>query len=95
MFESGEDSLNKKYENTLQAGQDSGENPWAIGTRQESIGSVEAGEKRAQSVLLCALSRTVRLKCQGKFNLARGFSLFSILQRSLFCECLFSQWQLT
>lgn len=33
MFESGEDSLNKKYENTLHAGQDSGKNPWAIGTR--------------------------------------------------------------
>lgn len=41
------------------------------------IGSVEAAERRTQSVLLCALRGAARHNCQEMFNLARGFSPFS------------------
>lgn len=47
------------------------------------IGSVEAEERRTQSVLW-ALCGAVRRNCQEIFNLTRGFSPFSL---SLFCQC--------
>lgn len=48
------------------------------------IGSVEAEERRTQSVLLRALCGAVRQNCQEIFNLERGFSPFSL---SWFCQC--------